>query len=71
MGGFGSVSSSGGMVMRNPAMPHIGVMLDNVLALVRTMNAMWLPDHLKKRHPDFVKAYDLTDVDRLCILSKL
>ena len=34
-GGFANVLENGTVVMRNPAMPHIGVMLDNVLALIR------------------------------------
>ncbi|KAI0243017.1 Exportin-5 [Lamellibrachia satsuma] len=69
-GGFAlRTLDSGTVVMRNPSTVHLIPMLDSVLALARTTNALWLPGNLQRRHPEFAKAYDLLEVDRQVILG--
>ena len=34
-----------------------------------TLNALWLPVNLERRHPDFQRAYDLLEVDKKQILG--
>ena len=33
------------------------------------MNALWLPENIQRRHPEFAKAYDLLEVDKQVILG--
>ncbi|KAL5008996.1 hypothetical protein ScPMuIL_014577 [Solemya velum] len=60
---------NGSPILRNPATAHISVLLENVFALQKTLNATWLPEYLKLRHPDFSKAYDLLEVEKLAVLG--
>ncbi|KAK2183970.1 hypothetical protein NP493_288g00016 [Ridgeia piscesae] len=69
-GGFAlKTLDNGTVVMRNPSTVHLIPMLDSVLALARSTNALWLPDNLQRRHPEFAKAYDLLEVDKQVILG--
>ncbi|OWF37610.1 Exportin-5 [Mizuhopecten yessoensis] len=63
------VMDDGTTALRNPATTHISVLLENLLALVKTMNSKWQPECLKLRHPAFDKSYDLSDTDRLAVLA--
>ena len=36
----------------------------------RTLNSLWLPENLAKRHPDFIKAYDLQEAEKLAVFGK-
>ncbi|XP_021379972.1 exportin-5-like [Mizuhopecten yessoensis] len=63
------VMDDGTTALRNPATTHISVLLENLLALVKTMNSKWQPECLKLRHPAFDKSYDLSDTDRLAVLG--
>ena len=68
-GGFSVTAPNGATILRNPSLPHVGTLFDNVLALLRTFNLIWQADHLQKRHPEFVKAYDLVETEKLAILG--
>ena len=68
-GGFSITAPNGATILRNPALPHVGTLFDNVLALLRTFNIIWRPDALQKRHPEFVKSYDLVETEKLTILG--
>ena len=35
----------------------------------RTLNSLWLPGYLSKRHRDFGKAFELLEVDKQAILG--
>ncbi|ELU03767.1 hypothetical protein CAPTEDRAFT_151775 [Capitella teleta] len=70
-GGFVIASKDGCKVMRNPVLPHLIMLLDNVLALIRTLNALWLPENLAKRHMDFNCAFDVLDVDKKQIMGQI
>ncbi|XP_052767474.1 exportin-5-like [Mya arenaria] len=50
-------------VMRNPATPHISALLENVFALLKSMNMLFCEDFLRLRHPEFAKAYDMLNND--------
>ncbi|XP_033734576.1 exportin-5-like [Pecten maximus] len=63
------VVEDGTTALRNPATTHISVLLENLLALTKTMNSTWQPECLKLRHPDFDKSYDLSEFDRLAALG--
>ncbi|XP_005099250.1 exportin-5 [Aplysia californica] len=67
-GGF-VVQGENGNFLRNPATPHVCPLLDNVIALLKTGCCLFKPESLKLRHPDFLKAYDLMEHDRLNILG--
>ncbi|KAK6181164.1 hypothetical protein SNE40_009086 [Patella caerulea] len=71
-GGFviGTSNVTGSPILRNPATSHILALLNNLIMLLKTQNGLWLPDYLRLRHPDFEKAYDLLEVDKLAILGK-
>ena len=68
-GGFMVTQPDGKEYLRNPAFPNIGQLFDNVLALCRTVNSIWSPEYLQKRHPEFLKAYDLNEAEKLTILG--
>lgn len=68
-GGFLSLGPDFSERLRNPATPHISILLNNLFALMRTLSALWLPENLKLRHQDFYNAYDLQEVDKLAVLG--
>ncbi|XP_013417289.1 exportin-5 [Lingula anatina] len=73
------VAASGGFVLcetaagapayRNPATAHILPLLVNLLALLRVFNELWFPQYSSKRHPEFYKAYDLQETEKLILLG--
>jgi len=68
-GGFTAATPDNTQYWRNPCMPHIGAMLDNLLALLRTTNLSWSPDNLRLRHAQYVAAYNIMEPDRLSALG--
>ncbi|GAB1599827.1 exportin-5-like [Argonauta hians] len=68
-GGFANPNVDSSILLRNPATPHISILLNNLFAMLRTLNALWLPENLKLRHPDFCNSYDLQEVDKLAVLG--
>ncbi|XP_064601794.1 LOW QUALITY PROTEIN: exportin-5-like [Liolophura sinensis] len=68
-GGFQVNTAGGSTVLRNPATDHIIQLMENLLILMRTLNALWNADNVKLRHPDFTKAYDLQDADKQAVLG--
>ncbi|ESO90188.1 hypothetical protein LOTGIDRAFT_192362 [Lottia gigantea] len=70
-GGFviGTSTVTGQPILRNPATSHILELFHNFIVLLKTLNGLWLPEYLRLRHPDFEKAYDLLEVDKLAILG--
>ena len=36
----------------------------------RSLNALWLPEQLRKRHPLFEKAYEMVEVEKQTILGE-
>ncbi|XP_076464074.1 exportin-5-like [Babylonia areolata] len=59
----------GSVIFRSPATAHIQQYLDNLFALIKTFCCLWLPDFMKLRHPEFSKAYDLMENERLAALG--
>ncbi len=68
-GGFTVTTPQGQTITRNPALPHVGTLFDNILALLRSFNLIWQPEMLKKRHPDFATGYDLTEIEKQTMLG--
>ncbi|PVD26679.1 hypothetical protein C0Q70_14357 [Pomacea canaliculata] len=62
-------SEDGSVILRNPATAHITHFLDNLFALIRTFCCLWLPEFMQQRHPEFAKAYDLQENERLAALG--
>ncbi|KAK3092966.1 hypothetical protein FSP39_009455 [Pinctada imbricata] len=56
-------------IYRNPATSHISLLLENLLAFMKTMNAVWQPQYLQKRHPAFSRTYELLENEKLAILG--
>ncbi|KAK7104837.1 exportin-5-like [Littorina saxatilis] len=59
----------GSIILRNPATTHIQQFLDNLFALIKTFCCLWLPEFVQLRHPEFSKAYDLMENERLAALG--
>lgn len=59
----------GTIVYRNPATSHVSLLLENLLLLMKSMNILYHPDYLQRRHPEFAKSYDLNEVEKLTILG--
>ncbi|KAK3595986.1 hypothetical protein CHS0354_032501 [Potamilus streckersoni] len=60
---------NGNIVKRNPATVNIVQLMENVMALIKTMNSLWLPENLSLRHPAFSKSYDLLETEKLIALG--
>ncbi|XP_055878617.1 exportin-5-like isoform X2 [Biomphalaria glabrata] len=67
-GGF-IIGGEGCSVLRNPATPYISPLLNNLMTLLKTTCSLFKPEYLHLRHIDFVRAYDLTEHDKLNILG--
>ncbi|KAH9505187.1 Exportin-5 [Bulinus truncatus] len=67
-GGF-VVAANACNVLRNPATPYIIPLLYNLLTLLKTTCCLFKQEYLQLRHNDFIRAYDLTEHDRLNILG--
>ncbi|CAG2217281.1 XPO5 [Mytilus edulis] len=69
-GGFVMCSlEDGTIVYRNPATSHVSLLLENLLYLMKTMNALYHPDYLQGRHPEFTKSYEMNEIEKLTILG--
>nr|AMN88365.1 XPO5 [Mytilus galloprovincialis] len=69
-GGFVMCSlQDGTVVYRNPATSHVSLLLENLLYLMKTMNALYHPDYLQGRHPEFTKSYEMNEIEKLTILG--
>ncbi|KAJ8309385.1 LOW QUALITY PROTEIN: hypothetical protein KUTeg_014259 [Tegillarca granosa] len=69
-GGFVLGNINGTSVMyRNPATAHVKVLMENLMLLMKSMNAAWDPSYLNLRHPDFAKSYELVDNEKQTILG--
>ncbi|XP_078085741.1 exportin-5 isoform X1 [Mustelus asterias] len=60
---------SGSPIYRNACTEHVIKLLDNLLALIRTHNNLWLPEMLAQLSPHFTKAHDMLEVEKNAILG--
>nr|XP_056708505.1 exportin-5 [Euleptes europaea] len=69
-GGFvvGSMPN-GNPIYRNPCSDHVLKLLDNLLALIRTHNNLYLPEMVAKLGETFAKALDMLEVEKNAILG--
>jgi exportin-5 len=68
-GGFVSGHTpSGNPTYRNPATPHLLSLLPQLLALCRTLNALWRPESLERLSDGYKKAHDMVEVCINCYL---
>ncbi|XP_070577656.1 exportin-5-like isoform X2 [Ptychodera flava] len=56
-------------IYRNPCMSCVSQLLDNIFALVRTFNHLWLPEMRAKLSSGYVKAYDMQEHEKLAALG--
>ncbi|XP_078000928.1 exportin-5-like [Glandiceps talaboti] len=56
-------------IYRNPCMSSVSVLLDNVFALVRTFNHLWLPEMRAKLSAEYSKVYDMQEHEKLAALG--
>lgn len=68
-GGFMVPCSSGTKALRNPAFPHVICTFNNLILLLRTICNLFKPEYLQLRHPDFQKAYELTENEKLIVIG--
>ncbi|XP_071797679.1 exportin-5-like [Asterias amurensis] len=70
VGGFHVRSvSSAGIMYRNPCFCHVLPMLDNVLSLLRIMNAIWASGVRATVPADYVKVFDIPENDKNAVLG--
>ncbi|XP_038074929.1 exportin-5-like isoform X2 [Patiria miniata] len=65
----GDFHASSGIVSRDPCCLHILPLLDNVLALMRTMNAIWSPEIRATIPVEFFKVFDIPEHDKNAVLG--
>ncbi|XP_071963530.1 exportin-5-like isoform X3 [Antedon mediterranea] len=69
-GGFiQGTMENGKPIYRSACAPLIAQLLNNVLILTRTMNAIWSRDVQSKVDPAFKQAYEMMECDRLALLG--
>uniref|UniRef100_A0A8D0BQW5 Exportin-5 n=1 Tax=Salvator merianae TaxID=96440 RepID=A0A8D0BQW5_SALMN len=61
--------SNGSPIYRNPCSVQILKLFDNLLALIRTHNALYMPDMVAKLGETFAKALDMLEVEKNAILG--
>uniref|UniRef100_A0A8C9TQJ6 Exportin 5 n=1 Tax=Scleropages formosus TaxID=113540 RepID=A0A8C9TQJ6_SCLFO len=61
---------SGNPIYRNPCAPQVLALLPNLLALIRTHNSLFLPEHMARLSETFARAYDVMDVEKNVVLGK-
>uniref|UniRef100_T1J6B3 Exportin-5 C-terminal domain-containing protein n=1 Tax=Strigamia maritima TaxID=126957 RepID=T1J6B3_STRMM len=66
-GGFLRPYASGcnNVVLCNPSAPFILPFLDNLFQLIRSLNNLWLPEARALLAPEYRRAYDVWDVDKV------
>uniref|UniRef100_A0A8C9U474 Exportin 5 n=1 Tax=Scleropages formosus TaxID=113540 RepID=A0A8C9U474_SCLFO len=60
---------SGNPIYRNPCAPQVLALLPNLLALIRTHNSLFLPEHMARLSETFARAYDVMDVEKNVVLG--
>ncbi|XP_075781130.1 exportin-5 isoform X3 [Pelodiscus sinensis] len=60
---------SGNPIYRNPCTEQVLKLLDNLLALIRTHNNLYMPEMAAKLGEPFVKALDMLEVEKNAILG--
>ncbi|XP_034040717.1 exportin-5 isoform X2 [Thalassophryne amazonica] len=69
-GGFVmSTTPTGTPIYRNPCTSQFLAFLPNLLALIRNLNSLFLPENRARLSDTFSKAYELMDVDKNSILG--
>ncbi|XP_033112204.1 exportin-5-like [Anneissia japonica] len=69
-GGFiQSMTNNGMPIYRNPCTPLIAKLLNNVLILTKTLNALWSQEIQDKVYPGFKQAYEMMECDRQALLG--
>ncbi|XP_022088684.1 exportin-5-like isoform X3 [Acanthaster planci] len=64
-----SASCSSAIVYHDPCFLFVLPLLDNVLALMRTMNGMWSPESRARIPVEFSKVFDIPDNDKTAVLG--
>lgn len=60
---------SGVPIYRNPCAPQVLALLPNLLALIRTLNSLFMPENMARLSETFSKTYDLMDVEKNIVLG--
>jgi len=60
---------AGRLVARNPAAQPIIELLDSVVVVAGLLNDLWQPESLARRHPDYIRAFDISDGDKLMLMG--
>ncbi|XP_072031376.1 exportin-5-like isoform X2 [Amphiura filiformis] len=69
-GGFiSSHLANGNPIYKNPSLPHVLPLLENVLIITRTFNNMWSPEIRNAIPAENNKVYDMQEVDKNQILG--
>nr|XP_046258088.1 exportin-5 [Scatophagus argus] len=69
-GGFVmSYTPAGAPIYRNPCTSHFLVLLPNLLALIRTLNSLFMPENVARLSETFSRAHDLMDADKNVVLG--
>ncbi|KAM6956508.1 exportin-5 [Aplochiton taeniatus] len=69
-GGFVvGLTPSGAPIYRNPCAPQVLALLPNLLALIRTLNSLFMPENMARLSETFSKTYDLMDVEKNIVLG--
>lgn len=62
-------ASDGTPVYRNPCAEALQALLPNLLALIRTNNSLFLPENITRLSKTFARVYDITDMEKNCVLG--
>ncbi|XP_051775267.1 exportin-5 [Erpetoichthys calabaricus] len=60
---------NGNPIFRNPCSEQVGKLLDNLLALIRTHNNLFSPEHSARLSETFSKAFDMMEVEKNAVLG--
>ncbi|KAF7661800.1 hypothetical protein LDENG_00254150, partial [Lucifuga dentata] len=60
---------SGAPVYRNPCADQFLAFLPNLLALIRTLNSLFLPENVARLSETFLRAYEVMDVEKNMVLG--
>uniref|UniRef100_A0A8B9JLY6 Exportin-5 n=1 Tax=Astyanax mexicanus TaxID=7994 RepID=A0A8B9JLY6_ASTMX len=62
-------TSTGAPIYRNPCKDPVLALLPNLLAFMRTLNSLFLPENVARLSETFSRAYEVLDVEKNLILS--
>uniref|UniRef100_A0A8C7TC97 Importin N-terminal domain-containing protein n=1 Tax=Oncorhynchus mykiss TaxID=8022 RepID=A0A8C7TC97_ONCMY len=60
---------NGAPIYRNPCSAQVLALLPNLLALIRTLNSLFLPENICRLSETFSKAYDMIEVEKNMVLG--